>query len=318
MTKHATVVAMYQVGEGMADVILQWQARLDETAATYNGFIESQVTRAPTAEDSWAAAVTFSSERRLRKWLRSEQRHKLLAEGGALGVAAQREVVFIQGQSPPDGFAVFFHKVAPANSASFMQSALALRARARNFAGFRGSVLLQPGENQDLWISVMRFDSEDDLQMWLVSAERAAAVADLEQYLQEDFQVVTRQAAFGSIVAFDKGVAKTTPSWKIAMIILLVLYPTVMLLTRFLSPLLTSLGLDPGVTIWVGNGFSTIVLTFALMPLATWLFRLWLDPINGSNAQTTIKGVVVLLIVYAITLWIFLEIPYLQFWSQNP
>ncbi len=317
MTRRVTAVAVYQVGEGMADLVVQWQERLDETAATYKGFIETQVTRASSVQDSWAAAVTFSSERRLRAWLLSGERHALLDEGVALGMAHEREIVFVEGQSPPDGVAVFFHKVAPRDSASFVQSALALREQARNFAGFLGSVLLQPGENQGLWISVMQFDSKDDLQVWLSSPERAAVVADLQKYLQEDFQVVTRQASFGSIVTFDDGVAKSTPSWKIAMIILMVLYPTVMLLVRFLNPFLVDHGLDPGLALFVGNVCSTIILTFALMPLATRLFRQWLDPIYGSSVGTTIKGVVALLIVYGITVALFLSVPYLQFWNQK-
>ncbi len=311
MARRVTAVMVYQVGEGMADLVVQWQERLDETAATYKGFIETQVTRASSVQDSWAAAVTFSSERRLRAWLLSGERHALLDEGVALGMAAEREVVLIEGQSPPDGVAVFFHKVAPRDSISFVHSELALREKARNFDGYLESVLLQPGENQGQWISVMRFISEDDLQTWLVSPDRAAAVADLEQYLQEDFQVVTRQAAFGSIVAFDKGVAKTTPSWKIAMIILMVLYPTVMLLVRFLNPFLIDSGLDSGLTTWVGSVCSTIILTFALMPLATRLFRRWLDPIHGSGVGTTIKGVVVLLLIYGVSVALFEGVPYL-------
>lgn len=315
MAKQATAVALYRIKEGMQDSALLWQKRLDAEAKTHKGFVESRVTAAKNTENNWAAAVTFSSARNLNRWLRSAERHKLLEEGVASGMIPEDEIVFVEGSRPPEGVAVFFHKVATRDSVPFVQCELELQEKARSFPGFLGAVLLPTDKTDGVWISVMRFASDSELQAWLRSAERAEALVPLMKYLQKDFQVVTRQSTFGSIVAFDEGVAKATPLWKIAMIILMVLYPTVMLLTRFLSPVLEDYGLDPGEVIWVGNACSTVILTFLLTPLATRLFRHWLDPINGSDRRTSIKGAVTILFIYAVTLTLFLEVPYLQFWK---
>lgn len=42
------------------------------------------------------------------------------------------------------------------------------------------------------------------------------------------------------------GVTRVPPEWKTAMLVLLVLYPTVMTLSRFLGPVLNDLGACPG------------------------------------------------------------------------
>ncbi len=67
------------------------------------------------------------------------------------------------------------------------------------------------------------------------------------------------------------------------MLILLVLYPTVMLLSRFMGPVLDGAGAPPPwLAMWLSQVVSVAVLQWALMPWVGRWFRRWLDPIDGG------------------------------------
>jgi hypothetical protein len=91
----------------------------------------------------------------------------------------------------------------------------------------------------------------------------------------------------------------------------------VMLLTRFFGPAVEGLGLNPGLTTWFSNVVSVALLTWVFMPWATKVFAWWLDPVEGAALKPTIKGIVILVILYAITLAIFLATRSLQFWDYS-
>jgi C4-dicarboxylate transporter len=66
---------------------------------------------------------------------------------------------------------------------------------------------------------------------------------------------------------------------------------------------------------WLSQILSVSLLTYALMPLATWVFGFWLDPDRGSSIRVSIIGAVVVCAVYAITLTVFASVRWLQFWD---
>jgi antibiotic biosynthesis monooxygenase (ABM) superfamily enzyme len=85
------------------------------------------------------------------------------------------------------------------------------------------------------------------------------------------------------------------------MIVLLVLYPIVGILDRFLSPRLTSLPV--AVSIFVGNVVSVALLTWLLMPGANRAFDFWL---RSPGRRDEIRGVVLVLAGYAVAIAVFL------------
>ncbi len=100
------------------------------------------------------------------------------------------------------------------------------------------------------------------------------------------------------------------------MLVLLVLYPTVMTLSRFLGPVLKDMGAEPWLSLWLSQIVSVAVLTFVLMPLATRLFTRWLDPIDGASVRVSALGATVVVAVYAATLWLFAAVTWLDFWTH--
>lgn len=295
-----------------------WQAGIDAAASKFPGFIDSQVTPPVTTDGDWAVVMIFESPHDLHVWLDSEERHSLLAAGEKYGVVTKvPTIVLVEGQSPPPGIAVILHRVSPQREVAFKAAENELLQASKEFPGFTSAVLVRPTISDGPWVSATIFSSEANLQGWMTSPARAALLPRLREQLSTDFVTYTRHTPFGSIVRFDGNSAQVTPDWKTAMIVLLVLFPMVMLLTRFFGPAVEGLGLNPGLTTWFSNVVSVALLTWVFMPWATKVFAWWLDPVEGAALKPTIKGIVILVILYAITLAIFLATRSLQFWDYS-
>ncbi len=89
------------------------------------------------------------------------------------------------------------------------------------------------------------------------------------------------------------------------MLVLLCLYPTAMLLTKFLSPALGGLGVSQSLSFFVGNVVSIVALQWVLVPAVSRPFRRWLDPIDGSSGRISVGGAAVITAGYAALLTIF-------------
>jgi antibiotic biosynthesis monooxygenase (ABM) superfamily enzyme len=90
------------------------------------------------------------------------------------------------------------------------------------------------------------------------------------------------------------------------MLVLLCLYPTVMLLSRSLSPAFDHLGVSPPLSIFVGNVVSIVALQWLLVPAVSRPFRRWLDPIDGASTRISVTGAAAVVVGYAAVLVLFL------------
>jgi len=109
------------------------------------------------------------------------------------------------------------------------------------------------------------------------------------------------------------------PAWKQAMTALAVLYAMVSVLNITLgnfigqglhvegTPVVSGLGLPFPLVVFIGNAVGTVLLTWVLMPVVTRLLDWWLNP--AATSAQTIRGVVLLLVVYVIEVvffvWVF-------------
>jgi antibiotic biosynthesis monooxygenase (ABM) superfamily enzyme len=90
------------------------------------------------------------------------------------------------------------------------------------------------------------------------------------------------------------------------MTVILVLYPTVFLLSRYLSPWLT--GLPFAASLFVSNVASVSILTWLLMPVVVRAFNFWLSPPPSRRLQFEILGLLAVLAGYAVAVIIFTRI----------
>ncbi|MFE3290317.1 antibiotic biosynthesis monooxygenase [Rhodococcus sp. NPDC059234] len=313
MTAAATAVTVFH-REPEAVTFVDWADRMGAAAAHATGFVEARVAAGEAPELDWALSVTFDSEANLQLWLDDPDRRRLLAEGMAVGCRrASADLILVRDHLPP-GTAVFEHPVAPGRERQFVGAQARLAAVIAEFPGFEGSAVLGP-RGPGRWFAVLRFRTDRQLAAWLESAERDEALPALRSELTEDFAVIASSAPFGSILRVQDGRATVTPRWKTAMLVLLALYPTVMTLSRFVTPRFVDWGAPLWLSTWLGQVVSVGLLTFVLMPAVTARFRRWLDPVDGAGTRISLAGAAAVLLLYAATLALFGSMRWLQFWD---
>jgi antibiotic biosynthesis monooxygenase (ABM) superfamily enzyme len=312
----ASAVSCFSRAENQPDFI-DWAQHIELAAQTFPGFLQSQLAVTDTALFDWAMAVSFRSEAQLHCWLDSPARTRLLAAGAGRGFPRiSTDIVLSDGALPPTGLGVFRHTVAAGRDTEFIALQSDLVELSSGFSGFEGGTLLAPGTTAPTeWLSILRFRTDHQLQAWLNSTERQDALPQLRSQLTEDFSVMTHSTPFGSILRIQDGTTRVTPNWKTAMLVLLVLYPTVMTLSRFLGPLLDDIGAEPWLSMWLSQIVSVVLMTWFFMPAVTGWFRRWLDPVDGAAPRTSLIGAAIVAVVYLATLALFASVNWLQFWD---
>jgi uncharacterized protein len=132
--------------------------------------------------------------------------------------------------------------------------------------------------------------------------------------LTRNFTQSGRIAPFGATVRTEDGLTEITPGWKVAMLVLLVVYPTVMTLTRFLAPVIADFGSPPWMTLFISQVASTALLQWALIPLAWLCFRRWMDPVDGRGLGISVRGAIAMVILYTVILAVFANVTWLDYW----
>jgi antibiotic biosynthesis monooxygenase (ABM) superfamily enzyme len=94
--------------------------------------------------------------------------------------------------------------------------------------------------------------------------------------------------------------------WKQVMAVLLALYPTVMILSLSLGPLLKPL--PAAAAMFVSNLASCTLLQYGVMRLVNRGFGFWLSPAPAQRERATLVGTALVLGCYVVFLAIFLAI----------
>ncbi|TFI45521.1 antibiotic biosynthesis monooxygenase [Rhodococcus sp. 1R11] len=288
---------------------------LDPVVRAWPGFVGS-VTALYDAPIDWTWSVTFESEDALHSWLDSSARADALADAAAGGMLrAGADIVVVDGSEPVPGLEVIEHDVRTGQDAEFLVAQSRLIGLSAGFSGFEGASVLPPSCPGASWLSVLRFRTPRQLAAWMESETRERALPQVRRDLRGDFTVHARNTGFGSIVRIDGDRTSVTPDWKTAMLVLLVLYPTVMTLSRFLGPVLDDISASPWLTMWLSQICSVAAMTYVLMPAVTGRFRRWLDPVDGARVRVAVSGAVIVVALYALTLALFASVKWLQFWD---
>ena len=291
----------------------EWAPTLVASAMAAPGCTAARIS---VDDDSFepAVAATFTGAAELDAWLDSSDRAEVLRVGGTVGwLTAAPPLLLVSDEHPPAGVAAFRHELVAARSAEFLGSQRELTAAASGFSGYEGTALFVQGEEEAL--SVLRFRTDRQLAAWTSSRQREDALPSLRSSLRGEFASVSGTTAFGTTVRTEGGRVLMTPNWKSAMLVLLVLYPTVMLLSRFLGPQLDRAGAEPWLALWLSQVASIVLMQWWLMPWASKPFRRWLDPVEGSGWRSNLAGAAAIVLAYVVTLWLFGTVRWLQYWD---
>ena len=264
-----------------------------------------------------AVAVTFVDEEACDAWIDGPRCAEIMQAGRDLGhLPSAPPIELVDGQAPPPGVGAFRHDIVAGKSGDFIAAEQELTQAASGFSGYEGTTLFVD-EHAGTAVSVLRFRTERQLAAWVSSRERGEALAELRSSLTHDFETMSATTAFGTTVRTDHGRVRQTPNWKSAMMVLLVLYPTVMILSRFLGPVLDRLGAQPWLALWLSQVCSVGLMQWWLMPWAAKPFRRWLDPVDGGGWRSNLAGAVMILAIYAACLALFASVTWLQFWDYT-
>jgi uncharacterized protein len=195
--------------------------------------------------------------------------------------------------------AVVVQRVPAASADWFMEWQRGVTGAAEAFAGYRDTDVYPPADNlRDEWVVVIHFDDEKSLQRWLDSSVRAQWVEKLQAHVG-NFELKALPGGFGSWFAGLAGGPDRTPppSWKMALVVLLGLYPTVMVLTLFPGPYTEPLGL--ALAMLIGNALSVSILQWVVMPALNSLLAPWLKANSEQQRAFSVGGLLLILVLLA-------------------
>jgi antibiotic biosynthesis monooxygenase (ABM) superfamily enzyme len=295
----------------------EWVSRLRADGRSAPGFVESVLSVCDDERLELALAVTFTDAGLLDDWLDGEPRSSVLTAGAQRGFhRASSDLIVVDGELTPPGVAIFRHTVARGREDDFISAQGDLTATSSRFPGYDGTIIFPPGVSGE-WTSLIRFRTERLLSGWLKSDQRQRSLSSLRSTLEKEFATVSQTTPFGTTVRIEDGRAQMTPNWKSAMLVLMVLYPTVMLLSRFVGPVFDRAGLPTWLAMWLSEVASVSALQWLLMPFAVRRMRRWLDPVEGAGLLVSVRGAAVVVAVYAVTLAVFATVRWLQYWDYG-
>ena len=292
-----------------------WICDVRSAAEAAQGFVAFAASISRDAPLDWAVAVTFESEDLLHLWLDGSTWKHLARGAAARGfLRLTSDLVIVDGAVIPSGVAIVSSSVSSGMEADFQAAHVKLTMAASQFPGYEGTAIFRPGA-AGKWMSLIRFRTEPQLSAWLRSPQRNEVLPPVRSSLTRDFSVFAQTTPFGTTVRNVDGKTQMTPSWKTAMLLLMVLYPMVMLMSRFVTPVIARLGAEPWLSVWLVQVVSVALMQWCLMPtVASWCRR-WLDPVDGASLRISLRGTAVAVIVYAASLTTFATVEALQYWS---
>ncbi|GAT74592.1 putative oxidoreductase [Microbacterium sp. HM58-2] len=279
---------------------------IERDAATAMGFAGMQVSLLTSEVLERAIAVHFRSEQDLHAWL--DRAGGLRESGPVAGME-----LFVADHPLSPGVLLVRDAPAPGHEAAFIESAEHLAGLESRYPGYEGSSVFPPLGEERLWATVIRFRTGAHLEAWLSSPELRRARPERRSHLATDTVITTSvSTSLGSTVRVAGGHAEVTPAWKTSMMILLVLYPAIMLLNRFLNPVIHLFAPQPWLAVFLSMAISIVLLTWVLLPVAARLLKRWLDPVEGSRPTVNLTGIAVICAGYVASLAVFALVPVLQ------
>lgn len=307
-----TIVTQTRVLPEHTDDFARWQPTISQAVSAFPGYLSSEVLPpSPPVQPDWVIMQRFASHAAAQAWLGSPERQNLLAQARPWLVGAD-DIHLFQSEPQANSSAVSMvisARVAPGRESDFRAWNARINAAQAHFAGFQGFKVTPPTPGvQDDWLTVIQFDNEAHLNAWLQSTERQRLIDEGASIFSETHTRTVR-SAFGQWFPLQ-GAAGSAPVWKMNMLVLLGLYPIVFLFGFFVQTpfLMGTFGVPFWAALFVGNVTSVILLTW-VVPWTSARFGWWLKPAGEDTQRQNLRGIVVLVVLYAIFLFIFSQFP---------
>ena len=303
-----TIVTQTRVRAGEDGEFSAWQKIISAVASGVPGFIEQTVMppNAP-AQIDWIILQRFASLETATSWLNSQERLGMIEHALPM-LVGQDDVHIVHddgvGVLPSPVSALIATKLKPGDEAQYRaweQKVATIQSKAKGFQGFRFEPPI-PGV-QDSWLTILRFDSDVNLQAWLNSPERLALLREAESFTEGFHERIVRTGFDQWFKAAED--APQPAAWKMNMLVLMVLYPVVFIFGVLVqTPFMTSKGVPFWLALFVSQIFSITVLNW-LVPWCARRFDWWLSPQRPSVARINLIGAAAVIGFYAVSLLVF-------------
>jgi len=308
VSQRTVLIATARVRPGCEAEFAAWQARQAAATAEFPGFVSSDMMPPSNPAEPWTIIKTFEDAAALDRWMHSPERAELIVAVTPLldGVTFSETVATSdandrQGTSVTE---VIFTRVKPGKAKAYQEWSRRIQSLQTLHPGFTGAYVQPPAKGNEggTWTTILRFNSTQSLEAWMNSPDRKAMIEEARPFLESE-ELMQLATSFPGWVPIDPSTGKGPPNWKTAMLVLLGLFPIVLLELRFLSPVLTQLGLHASLATFIGNCISVALTSFLTMPFFVKTFSWWLFPKNDDGA--TLKGSAILCALYACEVLIF-------------
>lgn len=286
--------------------LADWHAQLNHAITAFPGFVSLEVLVSPEGQyTNWTIVQRFCSPADASAWRDSNECQELMEELKKLlaGETPQtiQELASDKSHLREGVTEVFVTQVSPHKEEAYRTWISKIHQAEAKFPGFRGVYVQAPSQSQgDNWITLLQFDTPENLDHWLSSSERQHILDESKDLITslERHRVVSSYAGWFDSISKN---GRPPPAWKQTMIVLLVLFPIVMLEFKFLIPLLK--GLNPSIGTFISNAISVCLIAWPATPLAVSFLRWWLDP--NADQRTTILGTFLVIGLYLLSILIF-------------
>lgn len=303
----STLLLCGRVRAGHEQEFRAWQARWQNAMLRSPGAQSFEVLPQTPDQDETVGVAHFESLDALRVWRHGDANRALIdeareyVEGGTIMQLAGKAATeyYVQHSATE----VIITRVKAGKEEEYRAFADRIQQAQQKFPGYIGSFVQPPQHNETGWTTVLRFQTERDLDHWLNSPERKALLKEAEDLI-EGFAAQRVNTSFPGWVPADPSTGKPPNMWKTAGLVLLVLFPVIMLELRFLNPVLRAAHFAPALGTFTGNAISVALTTWPLMPLAIRAFHAWLFP-EGQPKWLVLTSPAILLACYLVELAIF-------------
>ena len=159
------------------------------------------------------------------------------------------------------------------------------------FPGFVDLEVFEPASGDDGYVIMIRFQTDAEGQAWQNSQICADLLKAAEPFL-DSVSMHEPSRIFGGW--FNSGAAGggRPELWKDSLVVLFVLYPTVMLISLYITP---HIPVPFAVSIFLGNVISIVLMSWLVMPKVTGMLSFWLTPPRDAGISNTLKGLAITL-----------------------
>lgn len=297
MTGPTLITINANIKPGVYPLFLDWQAKLNKEATSAKGFVSLEFLSPNQEQNEQLTILRFDSIENALLWKNSPLNRSLIdklqeicVENGLLE-SVKNEISIKTGATE-----IIFTEINQEQVEAYLEWSARIHQLEAKFPGFKGVYLQPPAQNNGRhWITLLHFDSIENLDNWLGSNERRKFIQESGSFISsfERHRIISPFSGWFVSVA-KNGILPA--AWKQAMVVLLVLFPIVMFLMKYVSPL--TKGLNTSLATFISNVISVSLLTYIAMPLAVRVLDWWLTPTRAGKKGLLFIGTALILALY--------------------